>query len=51
MARVRGLVGAVVLETVLSFVSGLATALGENLANRLAPPKREQHPSGDEKEK
>lgn len=50
MSGARKLLGVLLVEAALSFVGGLASALGENLANRIAPPKRETS-SGDEKEK
>lgn len=50
MGRVKSLLAAVLAEAILSFTAGLAAALGENLASRIAP-KRETSSGDETKEK
>lgn len=51
MARARRLLGVLLAEAGLSFVQAAAAALGENLASRLVPPKREASSGDESKEK
>ena len=51
MGRVKSLLAAVLAEAILSFTAGLAASLGESLASRIAPPKRETSSGDETKEK